>query len=265
MADRRLAGKFYVVTGGAQGVGEGVARCLARAGAAGVTLTDVQKDLGVAAAASIEAETGCPTLFVEADLADADACARVLPAHETRFGRVDGLVNAAGTTERSTWDDTTSDQWDRVMAINARAPLLLCQAACALMERDDTRGAIVNIGSVHAHGGMPKCVAYAASKGALLTLTKNLAFAKRDAGIRANYVALGWCATPREHAVMSEEHDDGEGWLAAADRSHPFGRIARPEDVGNYCVFLCSDEGRMLSGDCINLHEKFFGAWGGVH
>lgn len=159
-------------------------------------------------------------------------------------------------------NNATAAQFDAIFALNARAPFLLMQGCCALMEAAGTRGSVVNIGSVHAHGGMEKLAAYAAAKGALLTMTRNLAFAKRRHGIRANYIALGWTATPAEHACMAQEHPLGaEGWLQVADASHPLGRIYRPSDVASLVTFLMSDDAQMLTADCIDLHEKFFGTW----
>ena len=114
------------------------------------------------------------------------------------------------------------------------------QAAAAFMVREGTAGAIVNIGSVHCHGGMPKLVAYASSKAALLNLTKNFAFAHRKQGIRANYIAVGWMSTPAEHKTMTEIEGRPETWLEEADAGHAFGRILRPWDVAKQVVHLLS-------------------------
>ena len=200
----RAAGRFYIVSGGAQGCGEAIARLLAIEGAAGLTLCDRETTKGSATAAAIEAETGCRTIFMHTELGDIASCAHALDAHDAAFKRLDGLINAAATTSSGNWDDTSADLFDTVYAINVRAPFLLMQGAARLMRRDGLRGSVVNIGSVHCHGGMPKLVAYASSKAALLNLTRNFAFAQRKYGIRANYVALGWTATPTEHRYVDE-------------------------------------------------------------
>lgn len=199
----KLGGRYYIITGAAQGIGEAVAISLASAGASGITLVDIDAVKGPAVRDNLITTRGpgFDVIFVHEDLSSAEAPGRVLAAHAARFGRCDGLVNCAASTARGTWDETTAEMFDQIFALNVRAPFLLMQGACRLMEQNGTRGSIVNIGSVHAHGGMPKLAAYAGSKGALLTLTKNLAFAKRRQGIRANYIALGWTATPREHEV----------------------------------------------------------------
>ena len=204
---------------------------------------------------------GCRTVYVCADLSLVDDCERVVAAHEEAFGdKLDGLVNCAATTKRCFWESATVETMEYVLNLNVRAPFILMQAAAKLMERGKRGGSVVNIGSVHAHGGMPSHVAYATSKGALLTMTKNFAFAKRKSKIRANYIAVGWMATPAEHQVMTSEGRP-ENWLEAADASHPNGRILRPWDVARCVAHLISDDGEMHTGDVINLHERHFGTW----
>lgn len=255
----RVAGKFFIVTGGTQGCGECIARTLADEGAAGITICGRQEAKGVAVAAALEAK-GCKAEYVRADLSNASDCAAVVARHDAVFGKCDGLINCAAMTSRGTWEDTTPELFDRVYALNVRAPFLLMQATVRLMEREGSGGSIVNIGSVHCHGGMPKLVAYASSKSALLGMTKNLAHAKRGAGIRANYIAVGWMSTPAEHDTQLAEGKPAD-WLKAADAQHHFGRILRPWDIAKQTAHLLSDDGAMMSGECINLHEKFFGCW----
>lgn len=256
---QRVAGKFVIVTGGTQGCGEGIALALADEGAAGITICGRQEAKGANVKAALEAK-GCRAVYVRADLSDAADCAAVVDAHDKAFGRCDGLVNCAAATTRGNWDDTTPELFDRIYALNVRAPFLLAQAAVKLMEREGSGGSIVNIGSVHCHGGMPKLVAYATSKGALLTMTKNLAFAKRKSGVRANYIAVGWMTTPAEHDTQLSEGQPAD-WLEKADANHHFGRILRPWDIAKAVLHLVSDDGAMYSGDCINLHEGFHGTW----
>lgn len=242
--------------------GEAIVRALAAEGVRGITIADRNEGLAREVAASIQGEFACSVHVVAADLSVASECERTIQEHDATFGRVDGLINCAASTARGTWDETSANFFDEMMAINCRAPFLLMQGAGHLMEREGHGGAVVNIGSVHAHGGMPKLCAYAASKGALLTLTRNFAFAKRRARIRANYIALGWTATPAEHRTMVEYEGMGEGWLErVADPSHPMGRIFRPWEVARLVVHLVSDEAQLHTATCIDLHEKFFGTW----
>lgn len=256
---RRVANKFFIVTGGAQGIGEGIALELAAEGAAGITIVDRNAAKGRLVVSSLEA-MGCRAIFVHVDLAIAAAATRVLVKHDAAFGRVDGLVNAAATTERGTWEDTTAVQWDGIHALNVRAPMLLMQGVARLFRRDGVGGSVVNIGSCHCHGGMPKLVSYAASKAALLGLTKNFAFAHRKHGIRANYVALGWTTTPAEHETMLREGREPD-WLDEADAGAPLGRLFRPRDVARLAVHLLSDDAQLHTGDCIDLSEQLMGCW----
>ena len=260
-----LTGRVFIVTGGARGVGEGVALALAARGAAGITIVDRDAPASGRVQRILEAEPYCcRTLVVCADLSKAEECKRVIKEHDAAFQRVDGLVNCAATTARGSWQATSPKLFDMIMALNVRAPFMLMQGVSELIERDDTEargGSIVNIGSIHTHGGMPKLVAYAASKAALLAITKNFAFAKRHHRIRANYIALGWTATPTEHETMLAEGQPSDWLSRVADPSHPFGRIYRPADVGHLVAYLMSDAAKMQTGTCIDLHEGFFGTW----
>ena len=147
-----FAGKVAVVTGGAQGIGEATARLLAARGAAGIVLVDRRVEKGEAVAASLNA-AGTKTIFVAADLADPAAVARVIPAADKAFGRVDLLANIAGLTDRGSIFDTDLALFDVMFAVNVRAPFFLIQDALKLMQRDRIEGAIVNILSVNAHVG----------------------------------------------------------------------------------------------------------------
>ena len=121
----RLDGRVLVVTGSTQGLGAAIARRAAALGAAGIVVSGRDRARGETVAASLP----CEALFVEADLAVVDDCRRVVAACDERFGRLDGLVNAAGLSSRGTLDDTSVELWDRLFAINARAPFLLIQHA----------------------------------------------------------------------------------------------------------------------------------------
>ena len=174
-AAARLDGKIAVITGSTQGLGEATARLFAARGAAGLVLCGRNAENGARVAAEITAG-GCVAHFVAADLAEVAACRAVLAETDARFGRVDCLVNCAALTDRGGILDTTPELFDRLFAVNVRAPFFLIQEAAKLMRRDGLAGAIVNIISMSSHGGEPFITAYSASKGALATLTRNAAF-----------------------------------------------------------------------------------------
>lgn len=255
---QRLGGKVLVVTGGTQGVGEGVARRASEEGAAGIAICGRSAEQGAAVASALEAR-GTPALFVRADLESPDDCRAVVAAAERRFGRVHGLVNAAGITDRGTLEDTTVELWDRMFAVNARAPFLLMQEAVRVMKREGGGGSIVNVLSMSAHGGQPFITAYCASKGALAVLTRNAAHALRAHRIRVNGINMGWTETPNEHRVQRAQGAP-EDWLARAEARQPFGRLLKPRDIAHLAVYLLSDESEMMTGAVIDLDQNVMGA-----
>jgi NAD(P)-dependent dehydrogenase (short-subunit alcohol dehydrogenase family) len=254
-----LEGTSHVVTGGTQGLGLDVARALARAGAASVVICGRNAEKGREAAQEL-GDLGTRAHFVRADLTEAEACREVVATAHACCGRLDGLVNAAATTERGTLDDTSAELWDRMFALNVRAPFLLMQEAARSMRAGERGGSIVNILSVSAHGGQPKLLAYSASKAALANATKNAAYGLRGDGIRVNGVMLGWTATENEHVVQLAEGQP-EDWLARADASSPMGRILRPDDVSQLALYLLAPASRMMTGALIDLNYEVVGAF----
>ena len=206
-----LEGKTVVVTGGTQGLGETIARLAADSGATAIALVGRNADRGDRIAAELS-KSGCPTSFIRADLAEADAPKAVIAGAIAKLGRVDCLVNAAGLTDRASLEDGNLDDWDRLFAVNARAPFFLMQGAVADMKARRAAGAMVNILSVNAHCGAPDLAIYSATKGALSTLTKNAANAHLADRIRVNGINMGWVATPAEQAMQADTLGKGEGW-----------------------------------------------------
>jgi NAD(P)-dependent dehydrogenase (short-subunit alcohol dehydrogenase family) len=254
---RNVEGKVVIVTGSTQGVGEGIARLLAELDAAGLVICGRNRERGEAVAADLTS-AGCTTVYVQADLENVDDCRQIVAACDAQFGRVDGLVNAAGITDRGTIDDTSVELWDRMFAVNTRAPFILMQESVRIMKREGKGGSIVNILSMSAHGGQPFITAYCASKGALATLTKNAAHALRFDRIRVNGVNMGWTYTPNEHKTQLAMGKP-ENWLDEADASKPFGRILRPRDIAGITAYLLSDESQMMTGSLIDFDQYVVG------
>ncbi|MFO0552035.1 MAG: SDR family oxidoreductase [Polyangiaceae bacterium] len=258
-ASTQMRARVFLVTGGTQGVGEAIALALAQAGAAGVAVSGRNEARGRAVVSALEA-LGARGLFVPGDLADPDSCSEIVAACDAAFGRIDGLVNAAAESTRGTLDSTTLELWDRLFAVNVRAPFLLSQAVVRVMRREGNGGTIVNVLSMSAHGGQSFLTAYAASKGALATLTRNLAHALRNERVRVNGIYLGWTATPAED-VVQQANGAPIDWLAIADGRQPFGRLIRPRDVANLAVFLASDAAEMMTGALVDLDQNVAGAY----
>lgn len=257
MSRKRLDGKIIIVTGGTQGVGEEVARHVAELGAAGVVICGRNQEKGAKVASELK-EIGTDSLYVRADLALEEDCRNVIHQADKHFGRINGLVNAAAITDRGTIEDTSVEEWDRMFAINSRAPFILIQDTVKVMKREGKGGSIVNILSMSSYGGQPFITAYCASKGALATLTKNVAHAMRFEHIRVNGLNMGWTYTPNEHLVQIADGKP-ENWLEEADASRPFGRLLRPHDVAGMCAYLLSDEAEMMTGALIDFDQYVHG------
>ena len=254
-----LADKVVVVTGAASGIGAAIARLAALSGAKGLVLTD-RNGQGCQEVADSLAAEGLAVITVEADLADLTAANTIASAVTERFGRIDGLVNAAGLTNRASFLDGSPALWEELFAVNARAPFFLMQQAIADMTARRAPGAIVNILSINAHCGAPDLAIYSATKGALSTLTKNAANAHLRDRIRVNGVNLGWAATEAEDYMQSETLGLGPGWQDAASARLPLGRLLNPDEAARLAVFLLSDASAPMSGAVIDLEQRVIGA-----
>ncbi len=252
-----LKDKVAIITGATQGLGAATARLFAQRGAAGIVVTGRDPARGKAVAADL----GVPALFVAADLAEADAPARIVDAADARFKRVDVLVNAAGLTDRGTILDTSVALFDRMFAINARAPFFLMQEAAKVMRREGIEGAVVNVLSMSAHGGQPFICAYSGSKAALMGLTRNVAYSLMPDRIRCNGLNIGWMATEGEDAIQRRYHGAGDDWLAQAGATQPFGRLLDPAEVARAIAFLASAESGMMTGAVIDFDQSVHGTY----
>jgi NAD(P)-dependent dehydrogenase (short-subunit alcohol dehydrogenase family) len=257
---QRLDGRVLIVTGATQGLGAAIARRAVRLGAAGIVVCGRDAQRGEAVREELES-LGAEARFVAGDLARVEPCAAIVRACDERFGRLDGLVNAAGLSSRGTLDDTTPELWDRLFAINARAPFLLMQHGARLMRRGGRGGSVVNIITMASHGGEPVLTGYSASKGALATLTRNAGHQLQPDRIRVNGLNIGWTATEGEHRVQTDTGQAAD-WLGEADASRPLGRLLRPEDIAPMVTYLLSDAARMVTGSVIDFDQTVHGAYG---
>ena len=248
-----LRGRSVVVTGAASGIGEAVARLAAKAGAR-LLLTDRDREGLERVAGNLGAEA------VVADLLDPAAPGEIGSAARARLGAIDGLVNAAAITTRADFRTATPEVWDRLFAVNARAPFFLMAEALADMTARRAPGAMVNILSMNAHCGGPELAVYASTKGALLTLTKNAAHAHLRDRIRVNGINLGWTDTPAERVMQADTLGKGEGWLQEAAASLPLGRLLQSEEAARLAVFLLSDASAPMTGVILDLEQWVAGA-----
>ena len=252
-------GKVALVTGAAQGVGEATARLMAERGAAGLILVDRNTEQLARVADQIGTDA-CPAVAVPAELAEVAACFAAVDIGTTRFDRLDVLVNAAGLTDRGTIDTTTPELFDRLMAVDARAPFFLIQRALPWLRRHGG-GAIVNIASITIHGGPPSITAYVGAKAALAAMTKNIAAQVATDRIRVNVLNLGWTLTPNERIVQIEQDGRAPDWAERSAASLPFGRLLTPEDAARAICFLASDESGLMTGACVDFDQQVIGTW----
>ena len=254
-----FAGGIALITGGSQGLGYAVAERLIAEGAAGLLLVGRDPVKGVAAAASL-AGPNCRAEFMAADLAHSHLCEEVIATLDDRFGTCHSFVNCAAITDRGTVWDTTPELWDAMLAVNVRAPGLLSQGVARIMARESVEGTIVLIGSVAGRGGPVKLLPYSTSKGALVAMTRNLAFSLMRHRIRVNLLCPGWMDTPGEDVTQRTFDGATDGWLERAEAEMPFGRLIKPPEIARTIVHLATAESGMMTGAVVEWDQTVLGA-----
>ena len=242
-----LTGRVAIVTGGNGGIGLGIAAGLAGAGAT-VLLAGRNAAKGAAAAAQL----GDRAAFIAADISRKAECDALVAEAARRFGRLDVLVNNAGTSVRKAPQDYTAEEWHRVLDTNLTGPFLLCQAAHPVFVRGGG-GKIINIASMNAVFGAPHNVPYAASKGGLAALTRGLATAWAGDNIQVNAILPGWVET--EMTAGAKAHVPGLEEAVVART--PAGRWGQPRDLAGLAVFLASPASDFITGTSIPADGGF--------
>ena len=245
-------GRFALITGAAQGMGFAAAKRFLEMGFGGVMLLDRNGSKLKDSAAKLKS-FGRAEIF-EGDLLDISLPARAVAAAAAAFGRLDVLVNAAGSTERCGLDDTTPEAYERLFSANVRAPLFMMQEAVKRM-RPKRSGTIINVSSMLAHGGPPNLATYSASKSALSTLTKSVANTVKRDGIRAFAINLGWVLSEGEQALQTGFHGLPENWAEAIGKRMPAGRLIVPGDVAGLMAYLVSPTAQMMTGAVIDYEQ----------
>jgi NAD(P)-dependent dehydrogenase (short-subunit alcohol dehydrogenase family) len=256
--DALLQDKVVLVSGGTQGLGAAIASAAARNGAR-VVVTGRRREVGEKLVAGL-AETGARADYVPCDVAQVDECRAAVARTVELHGRVDCLVNSAGLTTRGTLLDTTPELFDQHIAVNARAPFFLMQAAVRDMVRRGEGGSIVNILSMSAHGGQPYLAPYVAGKSALIGLTRNVAFAHRFDRIRINGVNIGWTESDGEDVTQRTFHGADDDWAAKAAASLPMGKLGQVDEIADFVVFLLSSRSGVVTGSVIDWDQNIPGA-----
>lgn len=247
MVNGQLEKKVVLITGAAQGLGLAMSRGCAQNGAA-VVMTDINEEKLAESVRELRAE-GLSCEGLKMDVTLWDDISATMQAVAEKYGRLDGLVNNAGITNKARFQDSTLQDFDRVILLNLRSVYMCCRIAVDYMLRQGG-GSIVNIASVAAHtgGGLMSTSLYAASKGAVISLTKGMARELAAYHIRVNAIAPGSIDTP----MTLEGRDRGE--YEASIQKIPLHRRGRPEELVGPVVLLLSDAGSFMEGTTLDVN-----------
>lgn len=243
---RLLDGKLALITGAGSGIGAGIARGMAEAGAR-VLVVDVNGEAATAVAQEIGGDAVAYTL----DVRDRDTCDALAATVRREHGPIDTLVNNAGIIRRSKVDAATArDDWDATLSVNLDGPYNVTTAF--LNHLKDTKGAVINIGSIQSFVALPNSAAYTASKGGVRALTKALAIELSPLGVRVNAIGPGMIATPLN--AKARENPD---YMRSFQNRIPLGRLGTPDDIAGPAVFLASDLARYVTGVTLPVDGGF--------
>lgn len=242
----RLAGKVALITGAGSGIGRASARLFAAEGAA-ISVVDLKEDAAKETVDLIVADGG-RAVAAAADVTDAEAIEAAVRQTVDELGRLDIVYNNAGIGSSGSVADTTEDDWDRCLAVNAKGTFLTSRAAVPHLEASGA-GAIINQGSVAALVGVVNFAAYCAAKGAVVALTRSMAVDLAPRGIRVNVICPGTVFTPlMEPMLAARGGGDMEKGLAMTVAKYPIGRLGSPEEIASVALFLASDDAAFVTG-----------------
>ena len=257
-----LTGKVVLITGGAQGIGRGAALQFAASGAQ-IAITDINRVTGVEALNAIQ-DIAPESIFIEADLARAEECRRVVDGTVSALGGIDILYNNVGIQPLDSYrnvEETSEDMWDSILDVNLKSYFLMSKFAIPHI-RKRGGGVILNTASVQGLQSMQGVPAYAASKGGVLSLTRNMALDYARENIRVLAICPGSIDTEMVRTAARSAGDEEE-ILAQWDRDQPIGRLGQPADIGKLAVFLASEHAGFLTGEYINVDGGIMamGSW----
>lgn len=251
--------QVVIVTGAGSGIGRGTAQLLASEGAR-VIIAEINEQKGAETASELKWD-GAAVKFVRTDVADERSVQEMVGETLSTFGSIYGLVNNAGIETSADLTTTSTQEWDRILAVNLRGVFLCSRAAIPHM-RKNGRGSIVNIASVHANFAFEGYSAYDASKGGIVAVTRTIALENGPFQIRANSICPGHIDTPMWDTWLASQRD-----LEKIEREtqewHPLRRRGTPKDIAHAVKFLLSDEAEWITGASLvvdgGLSVRFFG------
>lgn len=248
-----------IVTGGAQGIGFAVAEALADEGCRALALIGRSQEKGDKAVAHFK-KLGVDAIFISTDVSKVADCKRAVETAIVHFGTINALVNAAATSARGSLVETSEELFDTIFATNVRGPFFLMQGVVAHLLARKAPGSIVNVLSMSAHCGQSFLTPYSTSKGALMTLTKNVANAYRGNRIRSNAVLPGWMDTEGEAIVQKKWHDAPDDWLAKAEAAQPMGQLVKPTQLARLISYMVSPQSGVMTGSLVDYDQSVAGA-----
>jgi NAD(P)-dependent dehydrogenase (short-subunit alcohol dehydrogenase family) len=256
-------GRVALITGGAKGIGRGVVEAFVREGA-GVGVADIDRSAAEALVAIIGASGGRAVAAV-GDVSVAADAERIVRETVTALGRLDILVNNAGIQPMEWYfrvEDTPEEVWDRILGVNLKGTFLMSKYAIPRI-REAGGGAVVNMASVQGLQSMPRVPSYAASKGGMLSLTRNMALDYAREGIRVNAICPGTIDSEMVRASARAEGGDIEANLRRYGSYHPVGRLGVPEEVAQAVLFLAGPRASFITGEYLCVDGGFMaqGAW----
>ncbi len=247
----RLDSKIALVTGAGSGIGKEIALLYAQQGAQ-VIVADIQEDAAAAVVAEISERNGLAR-SLPLNIADEGQVRVAMQGVVEQYGRLDILVNNAGVSHVGNVLETSAEDWDRVMAVNARGVFLCSKYAVAqMLQQNPAGGILVNIASVAGMIAVDRRFPYGASKGAVISMTRSIAIDFANQGIRANAICPGTVHTPFVEGFLernfAENKDEVRQQLHARQ---PIGRMGRPEEIAAAALYLASDEAALITGSTL--------------
>ncbi|MGF6951593.1 NAD(P)-dependent dehydrogenase (short-subunit alcohol dehydrogenase family) [Neobacillus sp. B4I6] len=248
----RLKDKVTIVTGAGQGIGNEVARKLGEHGSK-IVIADLNEEVASKALDEFES-AGIEAIFIKTDVADEKDVQNMIQATVSHYGGVDALVNNAGISFRKSVMETSLEEWQKLMKVNVQGTFLCSKYAIPEIAKRGG-GSIVNVASWVAYRTITRLAAYTASKGAITSLTRQMALDCGPLKIRVNAVCPGIIDTPMQKNLYADLPEDA--FKQTLDYQ-PLGRIGTAEDVANACLFLVSDESSYISGDSMMVDGASF-------
>ena len=258
-----FGGKVVIITGGALGIGQATAWEFAKEGAK-VAIADVNREAGEATVAEVE-RLGGDGLMLQADVSDSSECRRVVEATVERFRGVDILFNNVGIQPPESYvnvEDTPEEMWDRIIGVNLKSCFLMSKYAIPEM-RKRGGGVIISTASVQGLQSQPLVPPYAASKGGILSLTRQMSLDYAKDNIRVLAVCPGSIDTPMLRAAAGVVGGDPDEVVGQWGAAHPIGRVGTGQDIANAVLFLASEKASFMTGEHVNVDGGYMalGAW----